>query len=657
MSASSSSRRTAQALMRSPSGRAAAIALLVIVVLAIVGPIIWGGAGASKQDFGALNAAASSAHPLGTDDLGRDILHRTLAATRLSMLLGLAAAAISLGIGFPAGALIALLGPRLRGLGRGLINTLLSFPSLLLAIVIVAIIGIGQEGAVLAIGLGGAPYFARLSESLASSAAAREYVASARVIGIGRWRLVGRYVLPNIAETLTIAGLTAVAESIIDVSALSFLGLGVQPPSFDWGTLLTSGVQEFYLVPTAPLGPAIMIAFTGLTFTLLAEALARALNPRLWDGGTGPLAKRRRLLGSWRAAIGGRAPATTATSTADSAATGAEGTAAALLEVTGLTVTVPGPDGPLMPVRGISFVVRAGEVVGIVGESGSGKTLTALSVAQLVPHPATVSADTLSLSGQDLQSIDSKRLHRLLGTTVATVFQNPMASLNPALRVGTQLTDGFRTHRNVTRRDARSQAEQRLVEVNIPRARQAMRRYPFEFSGGMRQRAMIAMGLMSRPALLIADEPTTALDVTVQAQVLEVLRTINRDHGTAVLLISHNVGVVSEICDRVLVMYAGQIVEDLSIESLTGDAAHPYTRALMSAVPSLDSDRDQPLADIPGQPYRLGDNSVGCPFAPRCPLATERCHEEQPSLLSRADGHRVACWVANPDHLEVAAHD
>ncbi|MHB1468203.1 MAG: dipeptide/oligopeptide/nickel ABC transporter permease/ATP-binding protein [Solirubrobacteraceae bacterium] len=631
--------RTARAFVASPGGVAAAVGVGAIVVLAIVGPIIWGGHAANAENFAELNASPSSNHLLGTDLLGRDVLDRTLSATRLSLELGVAATAISLGVGFPIGALVAMLGPRLRGLGRSAIATMLSFPSLLLAIVIVAILGVGPESAVIAVGVGGVPYFARIAESLASSTVAQDYVSSARVIGVPRRRLLARHVMPNIGEPLTIAGLTSVSESIVEVSALSFLGLGVQAPAYDWGSLLTSGVQELYLVPTAALGPAVMIGLTALLFTLLGESLVRALNPRLWSTETrAALRTRHRRLLRWRGPEQARPRRPTITG-------GDGGGDGVLLHVEDLTVTLPTPTGDLTPVRGISFDAGAGEVVGIVGESGSGKTLTALSIAQLLPYPARFSARSLAIAGQDVLELGAGRLRSLLGSGVAMIFQDPMTSLNPAMRVGPQLTDGARRHRGLKRREASALASKLLGEVNIAQPSQAMRCYPFEFSGGMRQRAMIAMGLMTEPKLLIADEPTTALDVTVQSQVLDLLDRINRDHGTTILLISHSIGVVSSICRRVLVMYAGRIVEDLDVETLAKGPSHPYTQALMAAVPRLDDDRSRPLAGIPGQPWRLGEESPGCAFAPRCPHALERCRVQQPDLLERQEGHRVACWA------------
>jgi peptide/nickel transport system ATP-binding protein/peptide/nickel transport system permease protein len=287
-------------------------------------------------------------------------------------------------------------------------------------------------------------------------------------------------------------------------------------------------------------------------------------------------------------------------------------------------------------------------MVAIVGESGSGKTMTAMAIAQLIPHPGRV-LGSVKLEGRDLKQLTDSELSKLLGTQLAVVFQDPMSSLNPALKIGTQLTEGVETHRGLSHRDATRLAASRLREVNIAVPEEQMNRHPHEFSGGMRQRAMIAMGLMTLPGILIADEPTTALDVTIQAQIMELLGKINREHQTAIILISHNLGLVTQNCERVLVMYAGRVVEELTSAQILSNPMHPYTSALLGVVPDMGRSRHEALAYIPGQAPDLASPPPGCPFHPRCPLAVERCTAERPPLLSRPDGRRVACWVANED--------
>jgi oligopeptide/dipeptide ABC transporter ATP-binding protein len=296
-------------------------------------------------------------------------------------------------------------------------------------------------------------------------------------------------------------------------------------------------------------------------------------------------------------------------------------------------------------VDGANLDIGPGEVVGIVGESGSGKTMTALAIAGLVPHPGRVEAGELVFDGQDLQRGSPRELRRLLGTKMAIVFQDPMSSLNPVRRIGAQMIEGVRIHSGLRKPAARRLAVERLRDVHMSAAERRLRQYPHEFSGGMRQRAMIATGLMGDPDLIIADEPTTALDVTIQAQILELLRELNRKRGTAVMLISHDLGVISQLCHRVLVMYAGRIVEQGTMDELRSAPAHPYTAALLDAVPDLDVDVEQPLRTIPGAPPDPRAMPPGCRFAPRCPLAFSRCAEQPPGI--RVGPDRVAeCWLA-----------
>ncbi len=268
----------------------------------------------------------------------------------------------------------------------------------------------------------------------------------------------------------------------------------------------------------------------------------------------------------------------------------------ALLEIDGLTVSVAGSDA--QPVRDVSFSVGRAEIVGIVGESGSGKTLTSLAIARLLPRNVTARADVLRFAGHDLLAESERDLAGVLGTQMAMVFQDPMSSLNPARRIGSQMVEAVRRHRGLSRREARELAVRRLAEVRISEPELRLRQYPHELSGGMRQRTMIAMGLMSEPALIVADEPTTALDVTVQAQVMELLCELNERQGTAVLIISHNISLLSEVCDRLMVMYRGRLVEQLTVDELLAGPKHPYTQALMRAVPDLSTDRTRELATI-----------------------------------------------------------
>jgi oligopeptide/dipeptide ABC transporter ATP-binding protein len=600
-------------------------------------PIVFGPS-TLTLNFSQTNENPSLQHLLGTDRLGRDVLLRVLIATRLSLLLALAATTLAAVLGIPAGAGAALLPGRLRAVALRAIDTMLAFPALVVALFIGAVLGSGSGPAALGVGIALSFGFARVASTLALSIGGRDFIQATRALGISGPRLLFRHVLPNVGETLAIQVSVALSVSIVAVSSLSFLGLGAQPPLFDWGSMLTDGVRAFYLTPASALGPAAAIAIASLAFGLTGEAYARASNPMLWSGGRSDPSRAHRppasVMGSTGHLREGRE--------------NLKPPAAPALEVKGLTVRFPGETGPVTVVDGVSFEVGRGEMLGIVGESGSGKTMTALAIGGLVPHPGTVSGG-VSLGGQDLARLPHDQLKSLLGTELAVVFQDPMSSLNPALKIGRQMTEAAETHRHLSGSASHRLAARRLGEVNIPAPEMQLERHPHQLSGGMRQRVMIAMGLMNEPVLLMADEPTTALDVTIQAQIMDLLHEINQEHGTAIILISHNLGLISQNCNRVAVMYAGRLVELGTAAELLRAPLHPYTQALLAAVPDPARPRDMPLQAIPGQMADPAALPSGCAYHPRCPLATEQCRRELPPLRARTGGRQVACWVANQD--------
>ncbi|TDE30958.1 dipeptide/oligopeptide/nickel ABC transporter permease/ATP-binding protein [Nonomuraea mesophila] len=588
---------------------AGAVIVALMAALAVAGPIVWGEA-AERIDAGAILQGASAEHPLGTDNLGRDLLARVLVAGRFSLALALAATLIGAVAGIVLGTLPSVLPRRGARLATGTVNALVAFPGLLLAMFTAVVTGLGARGAVLGIGAAIAPGFARLTQTLAASVAGADYVSAARMLGVPRRRILSRHVLPNIAEPLILNLTQALGGALLGLAGMSFLGLGVQPPSFDWGRLLFDGFSRIYVTPEVALGPAAAVALAGIGFNLLGDALARA------------------------------AARTTAGKAEEQPAPPpepGEPDPGAVLDVRDLTVTFPGGSAP---VRNLSLTVAPGEVVGLVGESGSGKSMTASAIGGLVPYPGKVTYGRLHLGGRDIAELSDKEL----GTTLAMVFQDPLAALNPALKVGGQLAEVAVVHEGATRAEARRRAVDRLGQVHLPEPERRAAQHPHELSGGMRQRAVIAMGLMGTPRLIIADEPTTALDVTVQRQILRLLREVVAETGAATLFISHDIAVVGELCDRVVVMYAGRVVEELPADRLADGAAHPYTRALIASLPDLDTDRTRPLAGIPGTQPAPDQVGPGCAFAPRCSLATGRCAEQRPELVAHGPLQRVACW-------------
>ena len=603
--------------LRTPVGIAASAGLAAIITLAIVAPLLWSD-DAAQLHLLAMSQGSTHAHPFGTDALGRDIFYRVLVATRLSVSLAVLAAGLGAAIGIPLGAVPAVVHGRVGRLVTGFINLSVAFPTLLVAIFVAAIIGVGARGAVAGIAVAVAPYFARLTQTLSSSVAGSDYLAAARLLGVGRVRLLRRHILPNVAEPLLITTTIAIGDALLALAGLSFLGLGVQPPQYDWGRMLSEGLSRIYVTPIVALAPAVAITLGALTFTLFGEVLAKAAagdSATRWRRSALPPAVEPQPNGGPRAGD--------------------------VLSLHDLTVSFPGGS---VPVRGVSLDVAPGEIVGIVGESGSGKTLTAMAIADLLPASARMTAGSYELLGRDPRDLGDAERRRLFGRSLAVVYQDPTAALNPAVRVGRQLAEVAEVHDGLSKSSAQQRAIDRLRAVRIGRPELRVRQYPHEFSGGMRQRAVIAMGLMIEPKLIVADEPTTSLDVTVQQQILRLLREVNASSGSAAIFISHDVAVVSQLCSRVLVMYAGRIVEELDVATLVAGPAHPYTAALVASVPTMASDRSRPLASIPGRAPGPYDDSPGCPFAPRCPRASERCRQEMPPLERRSPTHRAACW-------------
>ncbi|MEK4303541.1 MULTISPECIES: ABC transporter ATP-binding protein [Oceanobacillus] len=312
--------------------------------------------------------------------------------------------------------------------------------------------------------------------------------------------------------------------------------------------------------------------------------------------------------------------------------------------------------GEIPAVNGVSIKVHKGEVVGIVGESGSGKSVTSLSVMNLIPSPpGKIVSGEMNFKGENLVKASEKRMKKLRGNEISMIFQEPMTSLNPLFTIGNQLIEAIRLHQKITKKEARKKAVDMLQLVGIPRADEVAGEYPHQLSGGMRQRVMIAMAMSCDPELLIADEPTTALDVTIQAQILDLMRNLNKEEDTAILLITHDLGVVAEICDRVVVMYAGQIVEEGTTREILKDPEHPYTQGLIKSLPNM-HEREQQLYSIPGVVPKPKMNSVGCHFAPRCEFAFERCFQENPGLYALGNQRQSRCFLHEDTEGKVKKH-
>lgn len=321
-----------------------------------------------------------------------------------------------------------------------------------------------------------------------------------------------------------------------------------------------------------------------------------------------------------------------------------------LIEVQDLKVHFNVRGGVVQAVRGVNFHINKGEAVAIVGESGCGKSVTAQSLMRLVPSPPAVISGSIMFEGNDLLKKSEKEMEAIRGKDIGMIFQDPMTSLNPTLTIGTQIVEGLLKHEKLSKAQARDRAIEMLTLVGIPNPADRIKQYPHQFSGGMRQRAMIAIALACNPSLLIADEPTTALDVTIQAQIMQVMKDLQKKMGTSIVLITHDLGVVADVCDRVIVMYAGKVVETGTKYEIFNNPQHPYTRGLLRSVPRLDQKKDEPLIPIHGTPPDLFSPPKGCSFSARCPEAMRVCVNNDPDLVSAEDNeaHRSACWLLHP---------
>ncbi len=592
---------------------AGVIFLIIVIAAAIFAPLV-APHPPNAQDINAINASPSWSHWLGTDDLGRDILSRLIWGARISLraafeIVGLAAlVAIPLGLiaGFFRGAVDSVI--------MRTMDALFSFPPLILALTVAALLGADVNDAAIAIAIVFVPSFVRLLRGEVIAVREEAYIESARSLGATSNRLLARHVLPNVASPIIIQLALSLGFALLTEAGLSFLGIGEQPPTPSWGGMLQEGFQFINSAPWAVIFPGIAIMLTVLAFNLVADGLRDSLG-RERPAGSG-------LVGGDRTRARRRLAQLSTSGTAGSAR--AQEPVPALLKVDDLRIEFLTGQTWLPVMEDASFSVQRGKTLGLVGESGSGKTVTALAVMGLLAPAVSRVTGSIQFEQHELTSMSPSGMRRLRGNDVAMIFQEPMTSLNPAYTVGNQIAEQVRTHRGVSRADAWKVAVEMLDRVEIPQSATRARDYPHAFSGGMRQRVMIAMALSCSPKLLIADEPTTALDVTTQAQIVELLHDLQRAEDMAMIFVTHDLGVIADVADDVVVMYAGQIVEHREATGLFGRPHHPYTEALLHSIPQL-TPRGEPLHAIPGMVPRPDQFPTGCRFAPRCSYAQEAC--------------------------------
>jgi peptide/nickel transport system permease protein len=570
----------------------------------------------------------SPGHLLGTDQLGRDMLSRLLWGTRVSLAVGIIATAFAALIGSLFGIVAGFYGRWLDNLLMRMIDTLMGFPYMLLALAIVAVLGPGLMNALFAIAIVNIPFFARNVRGVAVGQACQEYIDAARLNGLSDAGILFTELLPNVMPVIIITISTTVGWMILETAGLSFLGLGAQPPQADLGSMLGEGRKVMINAPHATTLPGIMILFLVIGINLLGDGLRDVLDPRLKSGALmRPMAKTD-VAPELNALAGDAVPYKDGFP---------------ILKVSGLSTHFTMGREVYKAVNNVSFSLVSGECLGIVGESGSGKSVTAQSLLGLVASPpGKIISGSIRYRGENIIGASLKSLQHLRGNRIAYVFQDPLTTLNPLMTISEQIVEALQRHQVFSKADARLKAIELLELVQIPDAALRAAAYPHELSGGMRQRVGIAIALANEPEIIVADEPTTALDVTIQAQVLGLISELRRSKGMSILFITHDFGIVSELCDRVIVMYAGQVVETGTTDEVINSPLHPYTRRLIACVPRL-GEPDKRIKAIPGLAPAVNRLPDGCAFADRCDYAVDECRGEPIRLQEVELGRTIRC--------------
>ena len=563
---------------------------------------------------------------LGTDHVGRDIASRLMFGARYALLAGAEAVAVALVIGIPLGLVIGYFRGWVDAVVMRVVETVVAVPAIVMAMAIIAGLGTGLTKAMLAVGLVYSMVIARLTRAEVFAAREELYVDGAISSGASSARVMFRHVLPNVAPALIVQTTLLFAQAILAEAGLSFLGIGAGSDQASWGRMLRDAQLSIDRTIWPAIPPGLAVFSTVVAFNVFGDGLRDAFARQARGG---------------RIGVGDVRPRIERTSA------GLPPDPPVLLSVRGLSVAFPKPGtaDDVDVVSDVDIDIRRGEVVSLVGESGSGKSITALSIMGLVPDPGRATASSISLDGTELVGKPFDELSRIRGTEIGVIFQEPFAALNPAHTVGRQVAEPLRYHLGMSRADARARTLELLAEVGIPDPESRIDNYPHQFSGGMAQRVVAAMALACSPKLLIADEATTALDVTVQGQLLDLIGDLARERDMSVLLITHDLGVVADLADRVAVMYAGEIVETGRLDDVFASPQHPYTEGLIRAIPR-NIRRSGDLPTIPGVVPSPWDWPPHCHFADRCSHVQAVCRLG-PVELQQLGGSRVRCVLAD----------
>jgi len=613
--------------------------ILVVELIASFGASLLAPYPPQQADFAAALSGPSAKHLLGTDRLGRDVLSRLMYGGADTFREIAIAVLITLVIAVPLGLVAGLRRGRVDAVLMRLADVVMSIPGIILLLIVLALFSQSMTAAMIVIGLLSVPGMMRVVRSASLTVGRETYVAAARVSGLGIWRVARRHVLPRITGLILVNAALACANTLLIAAGLNAIGLGVKPPAPSWGGMMADAAQTlnqslWLAIPTGGL-----VAVTAAALIVLGDGLRDMLAER-WSGTSRTTTTRRHK--AVAAAV-----ATVAAPQSDDAWLLAE--PQPVVRLTKVTVTAETEHGEVELISDVSLAVGQGRTVGLVGESGCGKSMTGLALLGLLPNGARVSSGTVEIDGVDVGSFGPDRWRALRGGTIAFISQEPMVGLDPLFTIGQLLREAVRTHEKLSRKEVALRARELLAQVQLPDPERVLKLRPSQISGGMAQRVSIAVALAGRPRVLVADEPTTALDVTVQREIVQLLRTIQRDTGMALLMISHDWDVIAEACDTALVMYAGQVVEAGPTERVMTAPLHPYTRKLLAANPRL-ATVGEPIPTIPGTVPPPGQWPVGCHFADRCPDRVARC-TEAPIALTQPDDQGVARCVLVGEEL------
>jgi peptide/nickel transport system permease protein len=569
----------------------------------------------------------SAEHWFGTDDAGKDVYSSFLYGARISLTVGFFAAFISIFIGGLMGIVAGFYGGRVENLLMRFTDIMLVIPDLPLMVVIVAMTKPSLMNIIFVIGLLGWTTTSRIVRSQTLAVKSRKFVLRARAIGAGNMHIIRHHILPLVLPLLVVNAILVISLAILNESTLSFLGLG-DPTALSWGQMLNFAFGRGAMSAGAwwaLVAPGLGIVWVVLSLTLLGHGLEQVLNPRL---------ETHHLMPGRPVILDGF----------DHTLSTSKNELPVLLQVSDLSIHYLTEDKPAAKaVENVSFTLHEGELMGLVGESGCGKTTLMLALLRLLPAAGQIVGGRVNFMGQDITAMNEEELSKVRWNGISIIFQGAMNALNPVRTVGDQIREAIIKHVAILPGD---KVDDRVVELLdlVGIAADHKEHYPHQYSGGMRQRAMIAMALACNPQVVIADEPTTALDVMIQAQILELLDELRKKLGLSIIFVTHDLGVVAEMCDSVLVMYGGVTAEYSDVDTIYNTPRHPYTQELLKAFPDL-SNPNKRLASIPGYPPRLDDLPPGCRFAPRCPLAFERCHIEPPGLHTLGKHHVASCHL------------